>query len=70
MTVVLDGASLSLEGLARLARDPRVPVEIHPEAWARVDASRAQIEAIARRYVEEWDREDGKPILEYGVTTG
>jgi histidine ammonia-lyase len=69
-SVVLDGASLTLEDLARLARDPRVRVEIHPEAWTRVEASRAQIEAIAARYAEEWAKEDGRPVLEYGVTTG
>jgi histidine ammonia-lyase len=68
--VVLDGGSLTLEDLARVARDPRVRVEIHPEAWARVEASRAQIEAIAARYAEEWAKEAGRPVLEYGVTTG
>ena len=68
--VVLDGSSLSLEDLARLARDPRVRVEIHPAAWARVEASRAQIEAIAARYAEAWGKEGGRPVLEYGVTTG
>ncbi|HEY4595611.1 MAG TPA: aromatic amino acid lyase, partial [Thermoanaerobaculia bacterium] len=69
-SVVLDGSSLTLEDLARASRDPRVRVEIHPEAWARVEASRAQIEAIAARYAEEWAKEDGRPVLEYGVTTG
>ncbi|HEY4563548.1 MAG TPA: aromatic amino acid lyase [Thermoanaerobaculia bacterium] len=68
--VVLDGSSLTLEDLARVARDPRVRVEIHPEAWARVEASRAQIEAIAARYAEEWAKDGGRPVLEYGVTTG
>ncbi len=68
--VTLDGSSLTLEDLARVARDPRVRVEIHPEAWARVEASRAQIEAIAARYAEEWAKEGGRPVLEYGVTTG
>ena len=68
--VVLDGASLTLEDLARLARDPRVPVEIHADALARVAASRAQIEAIATRYATEWKKEEGRPVLEYGVTTG
>ena len=68
--IVLDGSSLSLEDLARLARDPRARVEIHPDAWARVEASRAQIEGIAARYAEEWGREGGRPVLEYGVTTG
>jgi histidine ammonia-lyase len=69
-TVVLDGGSLTLEDLARLARDPRVRVDLHPEAWARVEASRTQIEGIVARYVEEWEKEDGRPVLEYGVTTG
>ena len=68
--VVLDGNSLTLEDLARLARDPRVRVEIDPDAWARVEASRAQIEAIAARYLEEWEKPEGRPVLEYGVTTG
>jgi histidine ammonia-lyase len=69
-TVVLDGSALTLEDLARLARDPRTRVEIHPEAWRRVEASRAQIEGIATRYAEEWEKEGGRPVLEYGVTTG
>lgn len=68
--VVLDGNSLTLEDLARLARDPRVRVEIHPEAWGRVEASRKQIETIAAEYIEEWGKEGGRPVLEYGVTTG
>jgi len=67
--VVLDGGSLTIEDLARIARDPRVQVEIHPEAWTRVEASRAQIEALTAKYVKE--REAGeRPVLEYGVTTG
>jgi histidine ammonia-lyase len=69
-TVVLDGGSLTLADLARLARDPRVRVEIDPEAWARVEASRTQIEGIVARYAEEWGKEGGRPVLEYGVTTG
>ncbi len=68
--VVLDGSSLTLAELARVARDPRVQVEVDSEAWARVEASRAQIEAIAARYAEEWGKEGGRPVLEYGVTTG
>jgi histidine ammonia-lyase len=68
--VVLDGNSLGLADLARLARDPRVKVELHPEAWARVEASRRQIEGIVADYVEEWNKEGGRPVLEYGVTTG
>jgi histidine ammonia-lyase len=69
-TVVLDGSSLTLADLACLARDPRVRVTIHPDAWGRVEASRAQIEGIVARYAEEWGKEGGRPVLEYGVTTG
>lgn len=68
--VILDGGSLTLEDLARLARDPRVQVEIHPDAWGRVDASRQQIETLTAEYVAEWEKEGGRPVLEYGVTTG
>lgn len=69
--VVLDGGSLSLSDLARIARDPRVQVEIHPDAMARVEASRAEIEALASHYKEEFAKgAAGHPVLEYGVTTG
>jgi histidine ammonia-lyase len=72
--VVLDGDSLNLHDLARLARDPRVRVEIHEAALSRVEKSWAQIETLANRYIEDWDRrergEDARPVLEYGVTTG
>ncbi len=68
--VVLDGGSLTLEDLARLARDPCVQVEIHPDAWSRVEASRQQIETLTAEYIEEWEKEGGRPVLEYGVTTG
>ncbi len=67
--VVLDGSSLTLADLARIARDPRVRVEVHPEAWDRVGASRAQIEALVARYIQEREA-GGRPVLEYGVTTG
>ena len=72
--VRLDGSSLSLADLARIAREPRTPIEIAPEALERVRESRAQIWRIAERYREEYARfEQGelvRPIFEYGVTTG
>ncbi|HEY0515359.1 MAG TPA: aromatic amino acid lyase [Thermoanaerobaculia bacterium] len=72
--VILDGGSLNLHDLARLARDPRVRVEIHAVALSRVEKSWAQIETLANRYIEDWERrergEDVHPVLEYGVTTG
>lgn len=74
MTVVLDGGSLTLTDLARLARDPRVRVEVDEGAIARVRAGREQIDAIASGYRDAYaalDRgEDVRPVLEYGVTTG
>ena len=67
--LTLDGSSLTLEDLARVARDPRVRVEIHPDAAVRIKASRDQIEGLVARYRK--NREDGTPpVLEYGVTTG
>jgi histidine ammonia-lyase len=72
--VVLDGGSLTLEDLARIARDPCVRVEIREDALARVRKSWDQIEALAKRYIEDWERrergEEAHPVLEYGVTTG
>lgn len=72
--VVLDGGSLNLHDLARLARDPRVRVEIHDAALVRVEKSWEQIETLANRYIADWKRrergEDAHPVLEYGVTTG
>jgi histidine ammonia-lyase len=62
--LVLDGGSLDIAELARVARDPRVPVECSPEAMARVERGRAEIERLAAAY------RDGHPVLEYGVTTG
>lgn len=72
--VLLDGGSLSLEDLARVARDPRVQVEISEAALARIRHSREQIERVAARYREDFERlergEEVQPVLEYGVTTG
>jgi histidine ammonia-lyase len=72
--VVLDGSSLSLVDVARLARDPRVQVEVSEKAMGRIRTSREVIEGIARRYREDFAAlergEDVRPVLEYGVTTG
>lgn len=70
----LDGDSLTLEDLARVARDPRVQVEITAEALARVEESWGQIERLAARYKQDFAKlqheEEAHPVLEYGVTTG
>lgn len=68
--VVLDGGSLTLEDLSRIARDPRVRVEIHKDAVGRVEKCREQIETLVSEYLREWEKDGGHPVLEYGVTTG
>jgi histidine ammonia-lyase len=62
--VTLDGSSLSLEDLVRVARDPRVKVEISGEAMEQVLRSRAQVEEVIQKY------ESGTKIFDYGITTG
>ena len=67
--ITLDGASLTLEQLERIARDPAVRVRCSPDTAARVIAS----EAVIVRAVENYRRAlaAGKPApTEYGVTTG
>ena len=56
--VVLDGRSLTLEGVVAVARH-RARVEIAPEALARMEKARAQVEEILKR---------GLPV--YGINTG
>ena len=72
--LLLDGSSLTIEDLVRVARDPRPQVEISEEAFARVRNSWSQIEQLAKKYREGFERlqqgEDVHPVLEYGVTTG
>ena len=58
MTVRIDGGSLSVEAVARVARDGE-PVTVAPAAYPRMERSRAVIEDALRR---------GDPV--YGVNTG
>ncbi|HXU32255.1 MAG TPA: aromatic amino acid lyase [Thermoanaerobaculia bacterium] len=74
-TITLDGSSLTLADLARIARDPLVAVECAPEALARVERGWKRIEQIADAYTEAYRRlergeEGDPPVLDYGVTTG
>lgn len=77
-SVVLDGASLTLEQLARVARDPRVKVSCAQGALERVAHGWHQIEALVKRYVDararfergETSGADYLRALVYGVTTG
>lgn len=64
-TVILDGNSLSLEDLARVARDPRVQVEIAEDALERVRESRRQLEDRVDRL-----QRDQEAAPEYGINTG
>jgi histidine ammonia-lyase len=72
--VILDGSGLTIAALARVARDPRVPVRCSDEALARVRAGREQIERLTRKYQEDFAKlqrgEEARPVFEYGVTTG
>lgn len=67
--VVLDGGHLTLEDLARVARDPRVPVLCAPEAMARVAACRAEIEEAVDAYRQAYES-GGEAVRDYGITTG
>ena len=72
--VTLDGDSLTPGDLARLARDPRVRVEVDAAALERVARGWAQIQGIADRYRAAFEAsrrgEPMRPAFEYGVTTG
>lgn len=78
--VILGGGPLSLADLARLARDPRVEIEIDPEALRRVGRCARLVRQIERDYREafaawkEYERGGDAPdrslLQDYGVTTG
>lgn len=67
--LVLDGRSLSIEDLVRLARDPRIEVRCDPSALAAVARGWAEIQAIVREYQEALAAGRTLPRV-YGVTTG
>lgn len=67
--VVLNGNSLSIADLVRIARDPRVQVACDPAALARVARGRKEIEEVVAAY--DAARQAGQPLPRvYGVTTG
>lgn len=66
-TITLDGRSLSIADLVRVARDPRVKVACAPKALARVAALWKRIVKFAANYEKNW--QDPKNRI-YGVTTG
>jgi histidine ammonia-lyase len=67
--VVLDGESLTIEDLVRIARDPAQRVECSPRTDARVLASEKLIAKIVEDYARNWKAGD-RTATEYGVTTG
>ena len=67
--MILDGESLTLEDLVRAACDPRVRVEIAPEAVERVRRGREEICGIVERYRAALAAGE-EPHQDYGVTTG
>jgi len=69
MTIVLDGQSLSVEELARIARDPSVRVERDPATDERVARAEALIARAVDNYKKAWEAGEPAPT-EYGVTTG
>ncbi len=68
-TITLDGHSLTIEQLVRIARDASVRVAIDPSCEERVAASEQLIARVVANYRRAW--EAGEPAAtEYGVTTG
>jgi histidine ammonia-lyase len=68
-TITLDGHSLTIEQLVRIARDANVRVEVDSSADARVAASEQLIARIVENYRRAWEAGELAPT-EYGVTTG
>ena len=67
-TITLDGYSLTIEQLARIAREG-ARVEIDPSTNERVAANEQLIAQVVENYRRAW--EAGEPAAtEYGVTTG
>jgi histidine ammonia-lyase len=75
-TVMLDGSSLDVVDLVRVARDPALKVACSPEAMQRVGACRAHIDSIVDAYKRQYavfqrtGAAADRPAMTYGVTTG
>lgn len=68
-TITLDGESLTIEQLVRIARDPHVRVERDPATNARVARGEELIAQIVGNYRHAFESGSAAPT-EYGVTTG
>ena len=69
MKVVLDGDSLTIEQLVKIARNSSVRVERDPATTERVRKSEELIARIVENYRNAWRTGSAVPS-EYGVTTG
>ena len=69
MIVRLDGESLTIEQLVRIARDPGVRVECDPGTDEQVARSEQLIQRVVENYRKAFDAGTAAPT-EYGVTTG
>src|SRR5436309_1774186 len=67
-TILLDGYSLTIEQLVRIAREG-ARVEIDPSTNDRVAASERLIAQVVENYRRAWEAGEPAPT-EYGVTTG
>ncbi len=67
--LVLDGESLTIADLVRVARDPRIKVACAPEALERVERGAQQIRSIVDDYKNALEENRPLPRV-YGVTTG
>lgn len=67
--VTLDGSSLTIEDLVRVARDPRIKVACAPDALKRVARGWQQIEQLVADYQAALAADQPLPRV-YGVTTG
>jgi histidine ammonia-lyase len=68
-TITLDGESLTIEQLVRIARDPSVRVVRDPSTDERVARAEHLIGRIVENYRRAWEAGTAAPT-EYGVTTG
>ncbi len=71
--VTLDGSSLTIDQLVRLARDVKIQVVCDAMALEKVNESRQHIEDIVKNYTEAYKEngDGGNPVKQvYGVTTG
>ncbi len=72
--ITLDGSSLALHDLVRVARDPRLEVAFDAESLERVTRGWRRIERIGEDYETAYrvwrDGDAPRPVLDYGVTTG